>query len=261
MTAINLDRVAVSFNGTRVLRGVSLDVAGGDWVGLIGPNGAGKTTLLRAVAGLVKHEGVVMLGGTPLSDLGRGSVARLVAYVPQRPVTPASMSVADYVLLGRTPHIPYLSREGRRDVQVVAGVLERLELVPLAQRALGSLSGGEVQRAILGRALAQQAPVLLLDEPTSALDVGHQQQVMELVDELRTEHSLTVVSSMHDLTLAGQFTERLVMMDAGIVALEGPARTVLTEASIQRHYRASVRVQELEGGGVVVVPTRKVVGR
>ena len=257
MTTITLDRVAVSFNGTRVLGGVSLQVAGGDWVGLIGPNGAGKTTLLRAVAGLVKHEGVVMLGGTPLSDLGRRSVARLVAYVPQRPLTPVSMAVADYVLLGRTPHIPYLSREGRRDMEVVAGVLERLELVPLAGRALGSLSGGEVQRAILGRALAQQAPVLLLDEPTSALDVGHQQQVMELVDELRREHSLTVISSMHDLTLAGQFTERLVMMDAGSVALEGPARTVLTEASIRRHYRASVRVQEIEGGGVVVVPTRK----
>jgi iron complex transport system ATP-binding protein len=260
LTAISLKDVTVSFDGTRVVQGVTLDVRRGAWVGLIGPNGAGKTTLLRAVAGLVPFAGVVRLSGTPVSALGRRAVARLVAYVPQRPLTPASMAVTDYVLLGRTPHIPYLGREGRRDLEVVGGVLERLELTELAGRALGSLSGGEVQRAILGRALAQEAPVLLLDEPTSALDVGHQQQVLELVDELRREHALTVVSAMHDLTLAGQFTERLVMMDSGTVALEGSARSVLTEGAIRRHYRASVRVLDVQGGGVVVIATRATAG-
>jgi iron complex transport system ATP-binding protein len=121
---------------------------------------------------------------------------------------------------------------------------------------LGSLSGGELQRAVLARALAQQAPILLLDEPTAALDVGHQQQVLELIDRLRRERELTVVSSMHDLSLAGQFAESLVLMDGGRVVATGLPHEVLTEASIRAHFGASVRVM-VEDGNVVVVPRRE----
>jgi iron complex transport system ATP-binding protein len=122
-------------------------------------------------------------------------------------------------------------------------------------RPLGSLSGGELQRVILGRAFAQRAPVLVLDEPTSALDVGHQQQVLELVDSLRKEQDLTIISAMHDLTLAGQFADRLILLrDGGIVA-EGTAEQVLTEKAIGSHYGASVKVVRANGT-VVVVPTR-----
>jgi iron complex transport system ATP-binding protein len=166
------------------------------------------------------------------------------------------MTVADYVTLGRTPYIPYLGMEGSRDLEVVSAVLERLELAPLADRPLGSLSGGEGQRAVLARALAQEAPVLLLDEPTAALDVGHQQQVLELVDELRRERGLTVLSAMHDLTLAGQFAEQLVLLDDGRTVASGPARAVLTEATIRRHYGASVRILVDADGGIAVLPTR-----
>ena len=160
------------------------------------------------------------------------------------------------MLLGRTPYIPYLGSEARRDLAIVADVLDHLDLGAFAGRALDSLSGGERQRAVLARALAQQAPVLLLDEPTTGLDVGHQQQVMELVDTLRRDLELTVVSAMHDLTLAGQFADQLVLLDAGRIAAAGPARSVLTEEVIGRHYHASVRVLEDPGGGIVVVPVR-----
>lgn len=256
MTAVELTDVSVAYDGTRVLEGLTARVPAGAWVGLIGPNGAGKTTVLRAVAGLVPHAGKVRLGDVPVSSLSRRRLSQLVAYLPQRPVIPESMTVTDYVLMGRTPYVPYLGTESRRDREVVAGVLQRLELGTFAERPLGSLSGGEVQRAVLGRALAQQAPVLLLDEPTAALDVGHQQQVLELIDELRAEHQLTVLSAMHDLTLAGQFAERLLLLSRGRSVAEGPARAVLTEGRIREHYGARVRVVEDPQGGILVIPTR-----
>ena len=177
--------VRVAYDGHDVLTGVSLAVPTGGWLGLIGPNGSGKTTLLRAVCGLIRFDGEVRLDGEPADTSRRRQLARRVAYVPQRPVLPAAMTVTDYVLLGRTPYITLFGTESRHDRAVAAGVLARLELDELATRVLGSLSGGEAQRAVLGRALAQEAPLLLLDEPTAALDVGHGQHVLELVDELR----------------------------------------------------------------------------
>src|SRR5205823_13791288 len=173
---------------------------------------AGKTTLLRAIAGLAQANGVVELAGQPVSALGTRERSLLVALVPQIPVVPPSMPVVDYVLLGRTPHIPLFGTEKPADVAAASAVLEQLDLRALAERRLDTLSGGELQRVMLARALAQAAPVLLLDEPTTALDVGHQQEVLDLVDDLRTTRRLTVVSTMHDLTLAGQYADRHVML-------------------------------------------------
>jgi iron complex transport system ATP-binding protein len=256
VTAVELRGVSVDLDRRPVLRHLDLTVPGGARLGLIGPNGSGKTTLLRAIAGLVPHRGQVRIGDASPGRLGRRELARRIALVPQSPAVPAGMTVTDYVLLGRTPYIPYLGIETRRDLAIVADVLDHLDLGAFAGRALDSLSGGERQRAVLARALAQQAPVLLLDEPTTGLDVGHQQQVMELVDTLRRDLELTVVSAMHDLTLAGQFADQLVLLDGGRVAAAGPARTVMTEEVIARHYHASVRVLDDPGGGLVVVPVR-----
>ena len=254
MTAVELRRVSVALEGRPVLRDLDLAIPAGARLGLIGPNGSGKTTLLRAVAGLVPHRGELRIGDAPPGSLTRRQLARRVALVPQDPTVPAGISVTDYVLLGRTPYIPYLGTESRRDLAIVAQVLDQLDLAGFAARRLDSLSGGERQRAVLARALAQQAPVLLLDEPTTGLDVGHQQQLLELVDTLHADLGLTVVGAMHDLTLAGQFADQLVLLDGGRVAAAGPARAVLTEQVVGRHYGASVRVLEDPGGGVVVVP-------
>jgi iron complex transport system ATP-binding protein len=255
MTAIELRRVSVALDGRPVLRELTLRIPSGSRLGLIGPNGSGKTTLLRAIAGLVPAQGEIRVGQDAGAGLSRRELARRIALVPQIPAVPAGITVTDYVLLGRTPYIPYLGTESRRDLDIVASVLDHLDLAGFAARRLDSLSGGERQRAVLARALAQQAPVLLLDEPTTGLDVGHQQQVLELVDTLR-DLELTVVSAMHDLTLAGQFADHLVLLDGGRVAAHGPARTVLTERVIRQHYHASVRVLEDPGGGVVVIPVR-----
>jgi cobalamin transport system ATP-binding protein len=251
---IELRDVRVRFGPVEAVRELSFALEDGGWVALIGPNGAGKTSALRALAGLVPYGGEISLDGRDARSLGRRALARLVAFVPQKPETPPELTVAEYVLLGRTPHISYLGGEGRRDRDAAARALERLELGTFAQRPLGSLSGGELQRAVLARALAQEAPILLLDEPTTALDLGRQQLVLELVDALRKD-GLTVVTTMHDLTLAGQYAERLVLLDGGSVVAEGAAPDVLSAQNVAAHYGASVRVVEDEAG-VFVLPIR-----
>jgi iron complex transport system ATP-binding protein len=245
----------VRFGPVAAVRELSLRAESGGWTALIGPNGAGKTSALRALAGLVPYDGEVLLDGRDARRLGRRAVARLVAFVPQKPETPPALTVAEYVLLGRTPHIPYLGGESRRDREAAGRALRRLELEGFAERLLGSLSGGELQRAVLARALAQEAPVLLLDEPTTALDLGRQQLVLELVDTLRGDGRLTVVTTMHDLTLAGQYAERLVLLDGGLVVAEGTAKEVLSAPNVAAHYGANVRVVEDEAG-VFVLPVR-----
>ena len=142
----------------------------------------------------------------------------------------AFRSVREYVLLGRTPYIGYLASERRRDFEAADAAMARLDLGELARRRLSALSGGERQRVVLARALAQQAPLLLLDEPTTSLDVGRQQQVLEIVDELRASEGLTVLSAMHDLTLAGQYADRLLLLDRGRLVASGAAEDVLTRA-------------------------------
>jgi iron complex transport system ATP-binding protein len=256
VSAVELRSVSVRLGAADVVRNVSAAVEEGGWVGLIGPNGAGKTTILRSIAGLVPYAGSVRIGGDEVTRLGRTRVARRVALVPQEPVLPEDMRVADYVLLGRTPHVATFSREGARDLAIAGAALERLDLLGFAHRRLGSLSGGERQRAVLARAIAQEAPVLLLDEPTAALDVGRQQQVLELVDELRRERGLTVVSAMHDLTLAGQFAHQLLLVDGGRLVAAGEPPEVLTEELVAAHYGASVRIVADPELGVVVVPAR-----
>lgn len=256
MTTITLDGVSVAYNGSRVLHDLTLSVPSGSWVCLIGPNGCGKTTALRAIAGVIGYSGSIRLDDAPTAGLARREMARQVAMVPQIPIVPRGMTVIDYVVIGRTPYIPYLGAETKRDLDIAEAVVEQLELSALRRRPLQSLSGGELQRAVLARALVQEAPVLLLDEPTTGLDVGHQQQVLELVDGLRGLRELTVVSAMHDLTVAGQFADHLVLLSAGRKVASGEARAVLTEDSIMQHYGASVRVFHDDNGGVVVIPVR-----
>lgn len=253
--ALETDGLSVELSGDEILRGVTLAVEHGEWLGLIGPNGAGKTTLLRAVSGLVPSAGRVLVDGTALTDLSRREVARRLALVPQNPHVPAELTVAEYVLLGRTPFISYFGTETRADRLAAERAMARLALRAFAPRRLGSLSGGELQRAVLARALAQEAPILLLDEPTSALDLGRQQQVLELVDELRRDAELTVVAAMHDLTLASQYVDRMLLMNRGVTVGEGAPEDVLTEASVSAYYGASVQILR-ENGSLLVVPRR-----
>ncbi len=254
--AIYATDLVVAVDGARLLGPTSLTVGAGSWVNVIGPNGAGKSTMLRALAGLQAAEGRIELAGTPLRSYGRRERSRHVGFVGQHPTMPAGMTVEQYVLLGRAPHLRPLSAEGPDDFAAVERALAQLELTKLAGRSLETLSGGESQRAALARAFAQEPSLLLLDEPTSALDIGHQQDVLELVDQLRHELGLTVVSTMHDLTLAARYGDHLVMLTGGRVVASGPPVQVLTGPHLAAHYGAAVDVINHKGS-LVVVPLRQ----
>jgi iron complex transport system ATP-binding protein len=254
-TGVKLVHCSIAYGERRVVHDVNLDVPAGEWLGLIGPNGAGKSSLLRAIAGLIGFSGSVAFGLTAEQPNRRRS-AQLVAFLPQRPELPPTMTVGDYILLGRSPHISTFRSEREHDHRAADAVVERLDLAAFATRPLGELSGGEAQRVVLARALTQGAPVLLLDEPSAALDLGEGQRVLELVDELRRERDLTVISAMHDLGIIGQFADRLAVLVGGELAETGNAKAVLTKESIERYFHASVTLVDDGEGGVVVVPVR-----
>ena len=255
-SALQVDGLVVELGGRRIVDDVAFEVGLGEWVSIVGPNGAGKTTLLHAVTGMTRPSaGAIRLLGDDARAMSSRARARTVALVPQTPVIPDGVRVVDYVLLGRTPHLPFFGFETADDVAKAHDLLERLGVGELAARRVESLSGGERQRVYLARALLQEAPVVLLDEPTTALDIGHQQDVLELVDHLRREGALAVLSTMHDLTLAGLYADELLLLDRGRVAQRGPAADVLTEDRLREHFGA--RVSVLAGvDGPVVVPYR-----
>jgi iron complex transport system ATP-binding protein len=253
---ISIEDLRVTFGPAVALDGVSLSVTAGEWVGLIGPNGAGKTTLLRSLAGLVRAAGKISLAGRPAGGLSYRQRARLIAYVPQQPQLPAEMTGSDYVLLGRTPHIGYFGVESAADRSICLNLLDRMGLAHMADRRLGTMSGGELQRLVLARALAQQAPILLLDEPTSSLDLGRRVEALELIDELRRERSLTILSAIHDLTLAGQFADRLILLREGREAASGKPGAVLHDDLLSLSFGAGVQVLRTEDGQLAVISRR-----
>jgi iron complex transport system ATP-binding protein len=243
--------------GARIVAAnVDVTVAPGDWLAIIGPNGAGKSSLLKTIVGIVPHDGDIRVDGVPTATMPNRERAKRIAYAPQTPQLPDRLTVTDYVLLGRTPHLSPLARERRSDLAVVSQVLARLDLGSRATRALQTLSGGERQRAVLARVLAQEASLLLLDEPTTGLDIGHAQALLDLIDRLRHEEGATVVSTLHDLTLSAQYATQLLLLDDGQVVAAGSPAQVLTRETIERHYDARVEVLKTDDGQLVVAPTR-----
>lgn len=257
MSSIGLVDVAVSYGRRPALAPFTTTVSSGEWLGLIGPNGAGKSSLLRSIVGLSPATGTVLVDGSPLALRSRRRRAELIAYVPQTPVLPDDMTGFEYVLLGRAPYVGYFGTESRHDKHMTRDVLRRLDLSEFADRRLGALSGGERQRLVIARALAQEAPILLLDEPTAALDIGHQQQALELVARLRRDHGLTVISAMHDLTLAGQYSDRLALLYEGHCVATGLAADVLRAETLAEFYGVRVTVHHEADGTVVVIPRRE----
>lgn len=257
MEMISCRSLRVSFGTTEVLCGINLEVLKGGWTAVVGPNGSGKTTLLRAVAGLQISQGLIQIDGRSLGAYTRKEIAKQIAIVPQQPVIPHGMRVLDYVLLGRTSHLGIFETEKKSDIEMAYSSLDELDVSFAEARTMGTLSGGELQRVVVARALTQGSPVLLLDEPTTALDIGHQQEMLEVIDQLRYRLSLTVLATMHDLTLAGQYADSLILIEQGQVVASGSPQEVLTEEQITRHYGASIKVINDEFGPIVTPVRRK----
>ena len=258
--AVDCRGVSVVRGRAPVVDGVDLRVPAGQWLAVVGPNGAGKTSLLHAIAGLLPATGDLSVGGVDPTSASRRRMARVAALMPQQPVVPEGISVRELVALGRTPHLGRFATESAHDRVAVAEVLRRLHLDDLADRPATDVSGGELQRVVLARALAQEPEVLLLDEPTSALDVGHQQAVLELVDRMRGEDGLTVVAAMHDLTLAGQYADRVLLLSRGRVVADATPDEVLRPDLVSETYGARVEVLS-RPGGPAVLPVRDSIGR
>lgn len=233
MTAIRVDKVGVTIDGMHILDDASFGVEPGTWLGIVGPNGAGKSTLLRAIAADLAYDGSISIDGVERSSIDMRTKASTIAYVPQRPVYPHGMAVFDYVLLGRTPYMGPLGSERAEDITAVWDALASLGIDHFAGRDVASLSGGETQRVSLARVVAQGTSVLVLDEATASLDVAAQHEVLELIDEMRRERSLTVVSAIHDLTAAAQFCDTIAVLDRGRIVAMGSVETVVTEAVLR----------------------------
>lgn len=249
--------VSVARGNNPVVRGVSLTVPHGAWLAILGPNGAGKTSLVRTLTSGAGRTGTVLVNGRDIDALAIAERARAIALVPQHPVIPPGLCVFDYVLLGRTPHYGLRYAASASDRSKTLAVMQRLEIDGFAARAIDSLSGGERQRAVLARALVQEAPILVLDEPTTFLDVGHQLDVLELVAELRRERDVTVVTTMHDLALAGQFAECVAILHEGRLVGAGDPDAVLTPACIAATWGVDATTEVGDSGLVITIRRRR----
>jgi iron complex transport system ATP-binding protein len=253
MSAIDLRELSVRAGSATLVDNVTLSVEPGTWCTLIGPNGAGKTTLVETVAGLRRpSHGTVAIHGTILSEMKDRERARKVSLVPQHPEVPGGMTVRDYVALGRTAHHGLFRAASPQDRSIVDSVLGRLSLLEFAERDVVTLSGGERQRMVLGRAMAQSTMVMVLDEPITGLDLRHQMELLELLKKEVAECGLTVLATLHDLTLAGQFADRLVLLDRGRVVLDGIAGDVVRSPALGECYGMNLRVVDVDGADVVV---------
>jgi iron complex transport system ATP-binding protein len=253
VSTIELLDLSVRAGSTTLISDVSLNVEAGTWCTVIGPNGAGKTTLVEAVAGLRRpSEGSVSISGEPVGSMSERERAKRVALVPQHPTVPAGMSVRDYVALGRTAYHGLLRAPSALDRKTVDTVLARLTLDEFSHRDVFTLSGGERQRMVLARALAQSTMVMVLDEPITGLDLRHQMTILELLQKEVHECGLTVLATLHDLTLAGQFADRLVLLDHGRVVLDGPSGEVVRSEELEACYGMRLRVIDVDGADVVI---------
>ncbi|MCX2969030.1 MULTISPECIES: ABC transporter ATP-binding protein [Streptomyces] len=253
---LRAERLTLGYGERAVVHDLDLDIPDGSVTAVIGPNGCGKSTLLRAFGRLMKPRGGrVLLDGTPLHTLPTRAVAATVGLLPQSPVAPEGLTVADLVARGRHPHQSWYRRWSAHDEEVVERALRATGTFELAERTLDELSGGQRQRAWIAMALAQDTELLLLDEPTNHLDLAHQIEVLDLVRELHQDTGRTVVLVLHDLSLAARYADRLVAMREGRIAASGPPAQVLTEELLGEVFglRARVRHDE-ETGAPLVVP-------
>ncbi len=248
--------ISVWFDERKVIEGVSLEVASGEIVALLGPNGAGKTTILRALNGTVPlKSGEITLNGTRLNELSRREIARNIAVVAQENETKFPITVIEFVLAGRFTRGAAFGWETPADIEAANNALGMCDLSGYAKRVMNELSGGERQRVVLARAMAAETGILLLDEPTANLDLSHQALMFRLVRERCRDVGASAIVITHDLNLASEFAERVILLKAGEVFAQGTTDQVLTRENVQRVYEVQVLLDENPASGKVRVTT------
>lgn len=240
---LDIQSLSVCYGSHPILHEISLQIQKGEILAVVGPNGAGKTTLIRAVSGVIRPKnGRILVMGQDLDNLNPTERARRLAVVPQARNLPSAYTVEQTVLMGRTPHLDWLGRARSHDYTRVQEVLSWTNTLSLCERRVGELSGGEQQRVLLARALAQNTPILLLDEPTAHLDLQHQSIVLNLVAKAAREQGLSVVLAAHDLNLVALYADHVAILVEGSLQSKGTPQEVLTSENIEMAYHVPVRI-------------------
>ncbi|MFO7991421.1 MAG: ABC transporter ATP-binding protein [Thermoplasmata archaeon] len=259
MVILKAEDVVSGYDTEKAIDGIDLKIKKGDFVGIIGPNGCGKSTLIRALTKVLRlWGGRVLLHGEDIEDMTRNDIARKISVVPQDTYVSFPFSVEDLVLMGRTPYLGRFESPSERDVEIVNRSLKNVNCLHLKERKVTELSGGEMQRVVLAKALAQKPEVLILDEATSHLDIGHKIEVMELISKKNIADGLSVISIHHNLNLAARYCKRLILMDDGRVFSEGRPREVLKPSNLRAHYGLEAEVHENpRDGSLYITPLKK----
>lgn len=240
---LTLQQVALGYGRLNILRDVAFAVNEGEMVGIIGPNGSGKSTLLKGICRVITpNEGRILFKGRDMGSLNRSEIARGIAVVPQTPHLPETFTAFEIVLMGRTPHLGRFRFEGYRDFDIAWRAMEITRTQPLAERTVDKLSGGQKQLLTIARAIAQEPRLMLLDEPTAHLDINYQMEILDFIRALCRDRTLTALAVLHDLNLAAQYCDRLVLLGSGGVRAVGSPREVLTEENIAQTYGARVHI-------------------
>ena len=234
MVNITIKSLTFGYNGSMILDNLNLVVEDSEVLGLVGPNGSGKTTLIKCIDKILKPKGSILIDGKDIDTVSRTELAKRLGYVPQSSSTPLATTVFDTVLMGRRPHISW--RVSDSDLDKVADILGLLHLENLAMRDFSQLSGGQKQKVLIARALAQEPEVLLLDEPTSSLDMKHQLEVMETISSLVKEKKISAVMALHDLNLASMFVDKLAILKGGKIYAAGEPIDLLNAKNIRDVY-------------------------
>ncbi len=243
MEKLRLKDVTLAYGERIVLDGISLGVRAGEMLGIVGPNGCGKSTLIKGITKVIPlKRGSIHLDNKSITAMSHDELARLIAVVPQQTSLPEAFTSFEVVLMGRTPHLGFLRHEGQRDINIATQAMEITDTWHLASRRVGELSGGEKQRITIARALTQQPEVILLDEPTSHLDIKYQIETLELVSYLSQQEGLTILAALHDLNLAAQYCNRIIMLKEGLIYAEGSASDVVTPDNVRQVYGTDVHI-------------------
>ncbi len=242
---IDLRSVSFRYHQDWVLQDISFRIERGEFIGVIGPNGSGKSTLLKTLCRLLSpQKGEILLDLGSLKQMSQGDIARKMAVVPQEAHSLFPFRVIEIVLMGRSPYLGHLMFEGARDLEIAKRAMEWTEILPVSERSIDELSGGERKRVFIARALAQEPEVILLDEPTANLDIHHQVDFLDLILSLNREKGLTIVMASHDLNIASEYCDRLILLRGGRIYKIGPPREVITRENIEKVYGCEVWVDE-----------------
>ncbi len=257
MVELKLKDITLGYRKKPVVEGINFEVKPGEILGIVGANGCGKSTIIKAIARIIKpFSGNILLNEINIAQIPRRDLSRLLGVVPQMPLLPSTFTAFEIVLMGRNPHLGLLQYESKQDMAVAWEAMEKTATQQLAERRIGQLSGGEIQSIVIARVLAQQTKSILLDEPTANLDIGRQIEILDLIKELCQKENLTVVIAIHELNLAAQYCDRLILVNEGRIHSQGEPQVVITEENIKQVYGSSNYLLPHPLSGLpVVLPT------